>query len=74
MYFYIDTEAESLVSESQPDFLLLSFDDDKSKSDGLLNKSKALSLALSVTLQNYDRDFFNKSFTKEIIFPFHSFW
>jgi hypothetical protein len=74
MYLYIDTEAELVVGESQPDILPLSFDEDIRKSDGLLKRSKKLSLAVGCALQNYDRDFFNKSFTKEIIFPFHSFW
>ncbi|WP_142784046.1 hypothetical protein [Changchengzhania lutea] len=74
MYLYIDTEAESLVSISHPDNLPLSCDDEISKTDGLLHRSRKLSLAYGNTLQNYNRDFFNKSFNKEIIFPFHSFW
>ena len=74
MYLYIDTEAESLVSISQPDNLPLSSDDEISKTDGLLYKSHKLSLAYANRLQNYDQDFFSNSFKKEIIFPFHSFW
>jgi hypothetical protein len=71
---YVYTEVESVVGESQPNILPLSFDDEISKSEGLLKRSKKLSLALGYKLQNYDRDFSNKSFTKKIIFPFHSFW
>ncbi|WP_438711506.1 hypothetical protein ACSTS3_01965 [Aquimarina muelleri] len=74
MYLYIDTETEPLVRVSQPDNLPLSPDNKTSKKDGLLNRSHQLSLAYSHHFQNYDRDFFNKSFKKQIIFPFHSFW
>ena len=74
MYLYIDTEAEYLLSISQPDNLPLSSDDEISKTDGLLHRSHKLSFAYANRLQNYDQDFFSKYFKKEIIFPFHSFW
>lgn len=73
IHFYIGTEVESLVSISQPEHLPL-VDVELSKKDGLLNRSLKLSLAFGSSFQNYARNFFNISFIKEIIFPFHSFW
>ena len=72
--FYMDAEIEPLISISQPDNLPSSLDDEISKKDGLLNRSLKLSLAFGSSFQNYDRNFFNISFKKEILFPFHSFW
>lgn len=74
IHFYIDTEVESLVSVSQPDNLPSSPDDEISKKDGLRNRSLKLSLAFGSSFQNYTLNFFNISFKKELIFPFHSFW
>ena len=74
MYLLIDSEAESVVSVSQPDTLPLSYDEDSPKTNGLQFRSHKLSLIQGSKSQNYDYIFLNNSFSKDIIFPFHSFW
>lgn len=71
---FIDTETESIISGSQPDILPLSFEDTKVKINGLHQRSQDLSNVQNCKFQIYDCECFNKYLTKELIYPFHSFW
>ncbi|MFT4850856.1 MAG: hypothetical protein ACI83B_003417 [Sediminicola sp.] len=55
---FLETEAESIVGNSQFYILPLSLDDDISKFDKPLKRSKKLSSALRHRLHNYSHQFF----------------
>lgn len=73
-HFLIVTEAESVVTFPQPERVPFSFDDVTSKSNGLRIRSQRLFLNQVSKSQSYDLIFLDNSFSKDIIYPFHSFW
>ncbi|GEQ85807.1 hypothetical protein ULMS_13150 [Patiriisocius marinistellae] len=74
MYFLLRSEAEFLVNVPKPDSILFSFEDETSKTNGLLNRSRKLSLYKGGKSQYFNLIFLNNSFLKDIMYPFHSFW
>lgn len=71
---FIDTESESFVSNAQPDTFPFSIEDGTTKTHGLRHKSTKLSLVQNCKFKIYNRQCLSQFFTKDIIFPFHSFW
>lgn len=70
-YFYVGTEAEIIISQSnnQPPLL----DNTTSNAISIRLRSSQLSLNERHTYTNYDGLFYRYSFLRAIIFPFHSF-